>query len=274
MDISAASVLGKGGGVADAERVGSVDLDGELVAVDALHALDLGECDDHVVLEAVSLLVERGHDALRVIVDGRYHGAQRLLAVRVDDLELVAKVAEYLAENAARLGHNQLDAVLMAVGAELELLGRRALRQHDHLEAGQVGAREPASARRLEYAHGHVDVELGEVRLSARRTILADVRLGGEVVRGEVVVGDRLRVLDGHRLDAAENDILGDLEAQAAHAAHEHVGRLHLAHGLVAEHVQLTRVQTLVDVVAVAAAAVAVGVGVGRRWHLIAVARR
>ena len=58
--------------------------------------------------------------------------------------------------------------------------------------------------------------------------------------------------MNGHRLDATENHVLGDLETETAHAAHEHVRRLHLAHRLVAEHVQLTRVQTLVDVVAVA----------------------
>ena len=54
--------------------------------------------------------------------------------------------------------------------------------------------------------------------------------------------------MQGDGLDPSEDDVLGDLYAEALEAGDEDVGLRHLLHGLVPKHVQLTRVQRLVNV--------------------------
>ena len=53
--------------------------------------------------------------------------------------------------------------------------------------------------------------------------------------------------MHGDRFDTAQNDVLGDLDTEAVHAGDEHIGRGHLSHCLMAEHVELARVEILVD---------------------------
>ncbi len=106
--------------------------------------------------------------------------------------------------------------------------------------------------------------------LCTEGTIPSDVLLAQKELRGQIVIAGRVRVIHRHRLDAREHNVLGDFDADAAHAANEHVGRLHAAHRLVAEHVQLARVEALVDV-AVGCICVVDIHGGGVRGHAVGV---
>ena len=87
-------------------------------------------------------------------------------------------------------------------------------------------------------------LELGRARLGA---VLADVGLGEVKLRAQIGELARGGVLDGDRLDPREDDVLGDLGAQALHAADEHGGTRQLPHALAAVHRELTRVEILID---------------------------
>lgn len=121
-----------------------------------------------------------------------------------------------------------------------------------------VGARARAPA------HSLTQIVLGEIELRAELL---------QTAHGLVVVQR-----DG--LDAAEDDVLGDLDAESAEAGHEHVRGRHATHGVVPEDVELPRVEALVDLggrpagaargsgaagAAAAAPAAAIGAGVGAR---------
>ena len=56
-------------------------------------------------------------------------------------------------------------------------------------------------------------------------------------------------VVQGDGFDAGKDDVLGDFNAQSTHSRDQHVRFGHAPHGLLAENVELTRVQALVDVV-------------------------
>lgn len=84
-------------------------------------------------------------------------------------------------------------------------------------------------------------------RSSGTRAFLTYVRLGEIKLRAQIGQCTGGMVVERDGLDAAEDDVLGDLDAETAEAGDEHVGGRHAAHGVVSEDVELPRVQTLVD---------------------------
>lgn len=55
--------------------------------------------------------------------------------------------------------------------------------------------------------------------------------------------------MEGQALDAGEGDVLGYLDTKALESHDEHVGSAHALHGLVAQDIELSAVERLVDVV-------------------------
>lgn len=99
----------------------------------------------------------------------------------------------------------------------------------------------------------HVAVELGE----ARRCRLC-ARLGRphvvwpeEELRAEIRDLHESGVVDGDGLDTGKADVLGHLDAQAAHADDKDIADGHALHGVVSQDIQLAAVEALIDCVAV-----------------------
>ena len=123
-----------------------------------------------------------------------------------------------------------------------------------HLSQGHAGqhddAKLSAEARR-ERARVHVDrdvlVELGEARRRHRGTPTTSVRFRQEELRREVCHLDWRVIMEGDGLDAAQHHVFGDLDAKPLEADDEHRCAGHAAHRLVAQHIQLSAVERLVD---------------------------
>lgn len=55
--------------------------------------------------------------------------------------------------------------------------------------------------------------------------------------------------MEGQALHASEGDVLGYLDTEAFESHDEHIGRAHAFHGLMAQDIELSAVERLVDVV-------------------------
>jgi len=80
-----------------------------------------------------------------------------------------------------------------------------------------------------------------------RHMFLTYVRLGKIKLRAQIGQFARGMVVERDRLDTAEDDVLGDFDAETAEAGDEHIRGRHAPHGVVSEDIELPRVQTLVD---------------------------
>jgi len=116
----AADVLAEARHVANGECVGSLDgYLARLAAVERLHALDLGKGHIVSVLQPVACLVEGRDEAF--LVDAGHDAVKWVLARRVDDCELFTKIAKDGAEEAERVGDDDVDALGVAVVADGDL---------------------------------------------------------------------------------------------------------------------------------------------------------
>lgn len=196
------------------------------------------------VLETVPRLVQTRNHSLGILRDSRHHRRNGLNPVGIVDREFLTEIAKDLREESSRLGDDQRNPVPMGELGDATLLGRQRIGQDDDAELGEevLGQLLGVDAR------GNVVVEIGQ--LDARdfgsvpaHIALRQIELGGQILE---------RCVDGvvqrHRFDAAQNHVLGHLDAQTAQTADQHVGGGHATHRIVAQDVQLTRVETLVDV--------------------------
>ena len=197
-----------GPGVSDGEGVGSQDLDFDgFTAVKLIHALDFTERDVVSVLEAVTGLVLAGHDALLVIGDGGDHGGDGLLAVSVIDGERGAEVIKDLGEETPGVGDDELDAIGPGDLGHPELLLQGRAGEDDHGELADEFLGQRAGGR----IGGHVGVQLSELLERGAGSVLADVRLAQVELGADVVHRAVAGVVEGDGLDAAQDDVLGDL---------------------------------------------------------------
>eukprot|EP00047_Mylnosiga_fluctuans_P019583 m.84068 g.84068 ORF g.84068 m.84068 type:complete len:1015 (-) comp8186_c0_seq2:29-3073(-) len=241
---AATDVVTEAGRVADGKRIRAKDLDGtSRRLVELGHALDLDERHVVAVLEAVALLVKDRHHALALLGDRGDQDADGLLAVGVAHVEALAKVAEDLAEQAARVGNNEGDALRMGDVADLSLLLERRLGEDDNLELGDKLLREGSRA----CVNRHIGVQLSKMGSRGLRAVAFDVLLREVVLRSEIHEGHLLRVLDANRLDTTEDNILCNLDTKTREPGNENIRAIHLAHRLMAKHIELARVQALVN---------------------------
>lgn len=105
--------------------------------VQALHALDFGECHVISIFKAVAGLVEGGHDAL--IVDTSDDSVLWVLSGRIDDRELLAEIAEDVTEQAESIRSNKVDAFGVTVVADRELVFQGGAGQDNDLVFVELG---------------------------------------------------------------------------------------------------------------------------------------
>jgi hypothetical protein len=128
----AADVLAEARHVANGECVGPLDGHlARLAAVERRHALDLGEGHIVSILQPVARLVE-GRDEAFLINPG-HDAVERVLARRVDDCELFDKIAKDGAEEAERVGDDDVDALGVAVIADGDLVVEGCVCEDDDL---------------------------------------------------------------------------------------------------------------------------------------------
>jgi hypothetical protein len=119
--------------ITDGERVRS--LDGDLpwfATVEALHSLDFRKRDIITVLKAMSRLIQRRHKAF--LINSSNDAVNRVLASRIDNSEVLAKVTEDLAEQTKGIRDNEVDALLVAIIANSNLVFPRSICEDDNLE--------------------------------------------------------------------------------------------------------------------------------------------
>lgn len=204
----------------------------------------LGKGDPVPVLEPVPGLVQTGDDALRILRNAGDHRRDGLRPIRIINSERLAKVTKDLREESSSLGDDQSDSMAMGEGGDALLFGRQRVGQHDHTELLQ----EFLGQWFLVDTGRDVVVQLGELDARhfgpiAANVVLRQIELGGQV--GQSAVD---RVVQRDRLDAAQDDVLGHLNAESSQAADQHVRGGHTTHRIVTQDVQLAGIQPLVDV--------------------------
>ena len=131
-------VLAEARNVADRERVGALDCDlSWLAAIQALHALHFGEGNVIAIFKPVSCLI-KGRDQT-VLVNISNDAVDRVLARRVDNGKLLAKVAEQRAKKPKGVGRDEIDALFMAVFANSELDFEGGVGKDDDLILVELG---------------------------------------------------------------------------------------------------------------------------------------
>ena len=174
--------------------------------VETFHAFDLGEGHVVSVLEPVSGLVQRGDQPVRI--DVGHDARQRVFSRGVDDGEVLAKVGEDAAKEAKGVGDDEIDASVMAVLGDGQLVLERGRRQNDDLVSSErVEVRGQAGPG--VHRDGCVCIQLGHARSRHGGTRLADVVLSEEELRREVRDGGRSGVVQRQRLDAGQRYVLG-----------------------------------------------------------------
>mmetsp|Transcript_3626 Transcript_3626/g.14809 ORF Transcript_3626/g.14809 Transcript_3626/m.14809 type:complete len:630 (+) Transcript_3626:2928-4817(+) len=211
--------------------------------VELRHALYLGEENPLAVLELHALIIHARDQRGGVVGDGRDDAGVGLLAIHVQHVKAGAEVAEERAKDAANVATDERDAVCVAEGVDILGLRQGNLGAHDDrvLLAEVVGDLAGVDGD----GDGGIEfLELGRARLGA---VLVDVGLGEVKLRAQIGELARGAVLDGDTLDPREDDVLGDLRAQAFHAADEDGGARQLPHALAAVNRELTGVEILID---------------------------
>lgn len=129
---SSTLVLSETRHVADGEGVRALDRNlARLTAVQCLHTFNFGKGDVVAIFKTMSSLIECRDQTL--LVNASNNTAQGSLAGRVDDGELVAKVAEDGAKQAECVDYDNVDALGVAVVAHGLLYGNRGVCQHNNL---------------------------------------------------------------------------------------------------------------------------------------------
>lgn len=190
-------------------------------------------------------IVETGDDSLRVLGNAGYHHGQRLFAVGVEDKKIFPEVGEDLRKEAAGVGREDGEAALPGRLRDLRLVTQGQAGHDDDPEVVEPQLGQGP----LGDAHLHVSVEGDDAFGAGDRSADADAALAQVKLGGEVAEGDGGVVVQRDRAYAGQHHVLGNLYAEPAEAAHEHVGARHAPHGLVPEHVQLPGVEALVNVV-------------------------
>lgn len=204
----------------------------------------LGKGDPIAILEAMPSLVQTGDDSLGVLRDARHHRGNGLNAIRIVDGKLFAEIAKDLREQTSRLGNDQSDSVAVRELGDASLFRRQRIGQHDDAELQEEVLRQRFGVD----SSGHVVVEIRQLDAGDFRSVLAHIVLGQIELSGKVFERRVDCVVQRHRLHSAQDHVLGHFHSQTAETADQHVRGGHATHRIVAQDVQLTRVQTLVDV--------------------------
>lgn len=102
---------------------------------------------------------------------------------------------------------------------------------------------------RLVYSDRRVRVELCNPRDGDLVAALPYVARAKEELRGEICDSHRGGIVECEALDAGQGDVLGDLDTQTLEADDKDVGCAHALHGLVAQDIELSAVERLVDII-------------------------
>jgi hypothetical protein len=78
---------------------------------------------------------------------------------------------------------------------------------------------------------------------------LADIVGSEEELRGKIGNGDRCWIVECQALDTSKSNVLGDLNTKTLLADNENIGSAHALHRLVTQHIELTTVERLIDLV-------------------------
>lgn len=99
------------------------------------------------------------------------------------------------------------------------------------------------------HADRSVSVQLSNAGSCDQVTTLAHIIRAQKELGGKVCDGHGGRVKEGEALDAGQGDILCDLDAQALETDDEHMRGAHALHGFVAQNIELSAVEGLVDLI-------------------------
>jgi hypothetical protein len=199
-------------------------------------------------LQLMQLTLERADREERVRSRSQVCNANVVdtLSVCVCDLVLWPKVHKSKPRNAVHTAPDELDVALTTVGVDASRFAQQTLRHNDQ----RVSLQQRQIIKRLAApVDSDVRIQLRQLLARGLRPIGArsHVLLVEEELRPQVHHGRRPNVVQSDALDAAEDNVLGDLDPNTAEPAEEDARPRHAQHRLRAQHVALARIEPIVN---------------------------
>ena len=202
-------------------------------------------------------LIQSGHKAL--LIDAGHDTRNWALTAWVENCEFLTEIAEDGSEETECVCDNDVDAVIVAVLTDCELVGDASVGQHNDLELLQDGEILCQSLR-LELRNWCVCIQLCQSWDGDFVPWLSNILSLEKKLRRQIGNRNWRGVPQGQALNTGEGNVLCDLNAESFHSGDKDVGCAHALHSLVSKDIELTTIEALVDLV---------GGSLDRRWNRV-----